>query len=131
MDPDRRPARSRHHQPSRLLIEGPNASGGATYGDDVLRFGAGIDVTDLRATRNGTDSVLHVNSSDRVTVYNWYFSANSTYKLERVEFSNGATLSGHSEIEALVKEFWGTSSSETLTATGNIDTLIGGRGTTP
>ena len=67
----------------------------------------------------------HVNGTDQVTVNSWF--SDSRYKLEQADFG-GSTSLDSAQLEALVTEFWGTSSSETFSASGNIHTLIGGKG---
>src|SRR6266568_3510473 len=105
---------------------------------DSLRLGAGILPGDIRATRSGTDLVLTINDpsnsnpdpavADRVTVQNWY--ANSLYRIEQLQFADGATL-GTSDIQLDTSGadlLSGTSADSMLFAGAGNDVLQGGAG---
>lgn len=95
---------------------------------DRLVFGEGISSSSLAGIRSGSDLVLKVaGSSDQVTLSDWYAHAAGVHKIEETVFADGAVL-GEAQLEALVTEFWGGAADETLTASGDIYTLVGNGG---
>ncbi|MFS2035559.1 calcium-binding protein [Polaromonas sp. CT11-55] len=74
---------------------GASALGG-TVGIDRIVFGAGITVGDVTISHVGSNLVLSINNPnnpaalDCITVENWN---NSLYRIEQVQFGDGATLS--------------------------------------
>jgi Ca2+-binding RTX toxin-like protein len=89
-------------------------------GTDLLRFGSGINPSDIQVVRSGNDLVFkHINGTDRVTVQNWYL--NGYYQLERLEFADGSAFS-LSDIQL------GTTSAETLTGTSSDTVMMGDAG---
>src|SRR5690606_19440063 len=73
-------------------------SGGYAH-TDVLRFGEGIQASDIQAQRSGSDLVLaHTNGTDKVIVKNVFTTAtssagiNSSYVIERLEFADGSSV---------------------------------------
>ncbi len=115
---------------------------------DVLRFGAGISSTDIRAVRLGHDLVLsHKNGTDELTVKQWFKPDVARLKqLELVEFADGTfwtgadltrgalEKSGTADADTLIgiAEYadilHGGPGADTLTAVGSGDTLHGGAG---
>jgi Ca2+-binding RTX toxin-like protein len=69
---------------------------GGVAGIDRIVFGSGIAVGDIAVSRVGANLVLNINNPgnpaavDRITVENW---DNSLYRIEQVQFANGAVLS--------------------------------------
>lgn len=67
--------------------------------NDVIKFGLGINSTDLLFTKNGDDLVVTFNgSTDKIVVKDWYYTQyqNPEYynpKIEKLEFSDGTSLS--------------------------------------
>ncbi|QHE97918.1 hypothetical protein LCG56_05525 [Pseudomonas cannabina pv. alisalensis] len=62
---------------------------------DTLRFGVGIQATDIAVSASGTDMVFsHVNGSDKITVKDWFAQDSGRCQLERVEFADGTNWTG-------------------------------------
>lgn len=79
---------------------------------DVLRFGAGIVAADIVGLKSGNNLVLKVRGTqDQVTFANHYAastgqgSAATDYKIDRVEFANGATWD-QAAIQAVVDRIY-------------------------
>jgi Ca2+-binding RTX toxin-like protein len=63
---------------------------------DVLRFGAGLSMTDVSIFREGNDAVFSVLSGyDKVIVKDWFSNASggTRFQVERVEFEGGGSWS--------------------------------------
>jgi hypothetical protein len=60
-------------------------------GTDTIRFGAGIDQTNLLLTLIGTDLEITFTNypEDKITVWNW---VHSNSRIEKIEFANGAIV---------------------------------------
>ena len=58
---------------------------------DVLRLGAGIDVSDVTATRNGTNLILSIaGTTDKITVSGYFVGdAAGGYQLDSIHFADG------------------------------------------
>ncbi|WP_256262445.1 calcium-binding protein [Pseudomonas gingeri] len=57
---------------------------------DVVKFGEGIQASDITATRVGTSLVLsHRNGQDQITINNWFYATGGRYQVERFEFADG------------------------------------------
>ncbi|NUT68961.1 calcium-binding protein, partial [Pseudomonas corrugata] len=87
-------------------------------GVDVLRFGTGIQVSDIMASRSGTSLVLrHINGQDQVTVTNWFTENTDRYQLERIEFADG-TVWTSSVLSAQLLQLMGGAGDDVLTGIG-------------
>ncbi|WP_165392183.1 calcium-binding protein [Pseudomonas tructae] len=114
---------------------------------DVLRFGEGIGADDISITRAGNHVVLsHRNGRDQITVQDWFTSADSRYRLERIEFADGTVWTSAMVSAPLLlmtgdasdnlisgpstgnQTLIGLAGNDTLTASGGADTLNGGTG---
>ena len=101
--------------------------------NDVLRFLAGIEVSDVRATRSSTSLLLTVQSTGEVITVSSFFSG-SRYEIDAVEFDDG-TVWDTNTLKALVliatddvDNITGYDSDDTIDALGGDDTLVGGDG---
>ncbi|MFH7043510.1 calcium-binding protein [Paucibacter sp. JuS9] len=96
---------------------------------DVLRFGAGINPSEVSVTRGGTggDLILTLtNGTDKVTIPGWYNG--SRYQIERFEFSDGTVWTA-ADLTARALVVSGTSGADTLNGlSGYVNTLDGGGG---
>ncbi len=93
-------------------------------GTDILRFGSGINPSEIVVERSGYDLAFkHVNGMDWVTVQDWYRYTFS--QLEQVEFGDGTVWSGANvHTQGLVKS--GTEGNDTLLGVDTYgDTLYG------
>ncbi|MFJ4371708.1 calcium-binding protein [Pseudomonas japonica] len=91
---------------------------------DVLRFGAGISTSDISVSRSGNHVILaHSNGQDQVTVQNWFTTSDDRYKLERIEFADGASWTS-----AQVASRASTAGNDTITGSSSNDRLQGGKG---
>ncbi|MBD8577931.1 hypothetical protein IFU04_27210, partial [Pseudomonas syringae] len=91
----------------------------STTNVDILRFGSGIQTTDITASLSNSDLVLsHGNGTDRITVQNWFREASGRYQLERIEFADG-TLWTSAELSAQATTYTGTEGNDVLNG-GNI-----------
>jgi Ca2+-binding RTX toxin-like protein len=114
---------------------GASVLGGAA-GMDRIVFGSGIAVGDVTVSRVGANLVLNINNPgnpaavDRITVENW---DNSLYRIEQVQFANGAVLSaaqlgqmatGATAGADTINMWSDTSSADGL---GGDDTIVAGR----
>jgi Ca2+-binding RTX toxin-like protein len=89
-------------------------------GTDILRFGSGINPSDIKFERSGINLVpKHINGIDQVAVQGW-FSANY-YTLERLEFTDG-TVFNLSDLQL------GTTANDTLNGTSSDSILMGDTG---
>jgi Ca2+-binding RTX toxin-like protein len=106
---------------------------------DVLKFGVGINPSDIKATRVIGNLVLkHVNGTDEVVIVSWFDTYNGIGygQLDRVEFSDGTqwtqtylndmfpTIEGTAGPDHLN----GSDSDDTLFGRDGNDTLAGGKG---
>ncbi|MEN6328442.1 MAG: calcium-binding protein [Syntrophomonas sp.] len=100
---------------------------------DKILMAAGIDPSNIRAARNGSNLELFINgTADKVTVRE-YFN-NDNYKVEKIEFANGTIW----DIAAIKKAvlintenddiLYGYETDDTLAGAGGNDTLWGGNG---
>ncbi|MBU9200208.1 hypothetical protein KTD31_02155 [Burkholderia multivorans] len=101
-------------------------------GTDVLRFGAGINPSDvsLRAANGGADLVIALaNGSDQVTVQNYFAngSGGHDYQIEQVQFADGTVWTAN-DMTTSVKGLTGTAGDDTLTGGNLADVLNGGAG---
>ena len=85
------------------------------FAKDVLKFGAGINPSDISVLRNGVNLELrHFNGADKVIVNNWFTSSDSRYhKLEWVEFAD-LTKWDYSQLNEMALSAKGTGASESL-----------------
>lgn len=99
-------------------------TGAAALGNDALKFGTGIAVTDITPTRLGLDMVFqHANGTDQVTVRNWF--ASSSNQIERIHFADN-TVWTNSQASTRALEVFGTSAADTLIGLSSYsDTLRG------
>ncbi len=56
---------------------------------DIIRFGEGIDVADIRMSREGRNLILHYSDTDSITLTHWY--TNPYVRIEKVEFADGSS----------------------------------------
>ncbi|MFQ7899393.1 calcium-binding protein, partial [Stutzerimonas degradans] len=115
------------------IYESVNSSASTSY-TDVLRFGAGINSSDMRTQRSGYDLVFaHINGTDKVILKNLFTdttSAASHYGssvLERVEFADGTVWTWAQMIADGIKQT-GTDGADSLVGWAGRDTLEGGAG---
>src|SRR5690606_1298067 len=108
-------------------------SGGYAH-TDVLRFGEGIQASDIQAQRSGSDLVLaHTNGTDKVIVKNLFTTAtssagiNSSYVIERLEFADGSSVTWEQITQQGLNQ-QGTAGDDTLLGHSGIDELHGGAG---
>ena len=105
---------------------------------DTLRFGAGITVSDILFSRNGSNLVLGIKgTSDQVTIQGWGYGNN--WRIERVEFADGVVWDA-AQLQTMVPSdpLVGTEGDDELRSWDNAndildggagnDTLIGGSG---
>jgi len=99
----------------------------ARTGDNVLRLGAGISVTDLRLHNTMSSLMLYVGSNLADSIYFSGFNALSSDRppIDRVEFADGTTLS-YAQLIAL--GFDGGSAADYMYGTHGGDRINGGAG---
>ncbi|MCU7904910.1 MAG: hypothetical protein KZQ76_03480, partial [Candidatus Thiodiazotropha sp. (ex Epidulcina cf. delphinae)] len=109
-----------------------NSDNGADR-NDVLRFLAGVDPSDVRATRSSTSLLLTIQSTGEVITVSSFFSG-SRYELNTVEFADG-TVWDTDAIKTLVlgatdgaDNITGYASDDTIDALGGNDYLDGADG---
>ena len=89
---------------------------------DKLQFGAGITADAIQLGRNGSDLILSVNASDKVTLQNYFYS--SSYRIETITFADGTTWDYATVADKLV--YNGTANADTLTGTSDVTNRING-----
>jgi len=96
---------------------------GAT-GGDVIKLGEGILAADISFAKLGSSLLIkHTNGVDEIQINNWYISSN--YQLARLEFSDGAILTG-SQIDILGRQTTlGTNGNDFLVGSALNETLYG------
>ncbi len=96
---------------------------------DVLSFGAGIAATDVTPLRVGEDLVFKLaNSTDQVTVKNWFTSNQNLYQIEQIRFANGSSWT-NAQVSERALEVSGTAGNDILTGVNAFaDVLHGGAG---
>ncbi|MGC0153739.1 beta strand repeat-containing protein [Chromobacterium vaccinii] len=116
-----------HDAPGQWL-SGMNASA-----NSVLKFGAGIAQTDLRAEASGTDLILHYSAKDSVTLGGWFNAA--LYPVQTVQFADGSSVklpdwlnSTTIQIDPVNGVFSGKGANELMKSDGQNDTMTGGAG---
>ncbi len=95
--------------------------------NDEIRFGSGINVSDISVTRVGQNLVLnHIIGQDQITINNWFDGTQN--KIEQIKFNDGTIW----EREAVTSQFTsvsGTDGDDTLLGGSGIDDIIdGGKG---
>ncbi|NOQ79063.1 MAG: hypothetical protein GQ546_06645, partial [Gammaproteobacteria bacterium] len=98
-----------------------------TERNDVLRFQAGVDVSDIVATRSSTNLLLTLQSTSEVITVNNYFNGDAAggYALNAIEFSDG-TVWDIDTVKTLVQQ--GSDGDDKLYGYVDNDTLSGGEG---
>ena len=67
-------------------------------GIDTITFGPGITKDDLTVTRRDYDLIVSLNSTDSITLQNWY--CGNEYKIDTLEFNDGTSMT-RAEIESM------------------------------
>lgn len=108
-------------------IQEVEVSGQAAGQVDILRFGPGINPTDVAARRDGADLILQIGSgSDKVTIKKWFTAAGSTAnQVERIEFADGTVWSAAS-LTSSALDMQGTPGNDTLNGAGSYGNNISG-----
>jgi Ca2+-binding RTX toxin-like protein len=86
---------------------------------DTIRFGIGINPTDITLTRDRHNLYLSYGTTDKITVEN---RGSANHQIEKVEFANGITWD---ETKLLTAPFMGTVNNDSLYGTEGNDTLYG------
>ncbi|MFM6053822.1 MAG: calcium-binding protein, partial [Sphaerospermopsis kisseleviana] len=103
----------------------------ASGNTDTIRFGTGINPTDITLTRDQDNLYLSYATTDKITVKNW---GSASYQIEKVEFANGITWD---KAKLLTATFmgtvnddynYGTEGNETFYGLAGNDILFGGSG---
>ena len=101
----------------------PNA---ADYQDEI-RFGPGVQASDIELQRAGNDMVFaHVNGTDSITVKNW-FSNGKLGWIEKIRFHDGTVWEASSFQQRLIVTK-GTVGNDTLSGWSGRDEIRGGAG---
>jgi Ca2+-binding RTX toxin-like protein len=87
-----------------------------TTGTDAVQFGSGINPADVAVTRDLYHLYLNYGTDDRITLWNWFHSANTNSRIEQVTFTDGTAWDA-AALNAMIP-----------TATEGNDTLFGGNG---
>jgi Ca2+-binding RTX toxin-like protein len=99
--------------------------------DDTLQFGAGIVAATVSLSRSGNDLVFAVNTSDQVTMKDWYLSGIGSgygYRfLEKVQFADG-TIWTTDTIRAMAIPASGTAGADSILGWDGKDVIDGGAG---
>ena len=69
------------------IIDSDTTSGN----NDTLQFGAGITANGVQLDRNGSDLILSVNASDKVTLQNYFYANSPSLRIETIAFADGTT----------------------------------------
>ncbi|WP_310599361.1 calcium-binding protein, partial [Desulfobulbus sp.] len=99
----------------------------SSNGLDTLRFGEGIDLSDLRLEQSGSsDLVVKINDAGgQITLKSWFSSA--SYRIGTFAFADSAELTWQELLEAL--PVYGTSANDSLSGSDNVaDHLVGQAG---
>ncbi|MDO9317567.1 MAG: calcium-binding protein [Gammaproteobacteria bacterium] len=98
---------------------------------DKIVFGAGISISNLLFSNNGTDILIDITdpsnleATDRITVEQAF--VDSSYMIETYQFADGSSLTGAAAKQlALIK--YGTSGDDVMTGTSQGDTYFGLQG---
>ena len=96
------------------------------YGDNTLRFGAGVAPENVRVTSDGKDLFLTIGEGgERITVSDWFADGRS---LSSVRFSDGTVWSAK-EVESRVdRRILGTNGDDVLNGLPWDDIIVGGKG---
>jgi Ca2+-binding RTX toxin-like protein len=95
------------------------------FGDNTLRFGAGIAPEDIEVTRNGNDLVIGI-GEEKITLSSWFF--NHQRGLSKVKFEDGTEWNVEDLESSLDKNIVGTDGDDILEGYDWDDVIIGGRG---
>jgi Ca2+-binding RTX toxin-like protein len=91
------------------------------YPKDAVRFGEGITLDDLEASKSGVNLVIHIKgTTDTLKIMNYFSYSNdlvNPYKIGRYEFADGTVLD--------LKQFEGAMLHFTTHGTDNNDTIMG------
>jgi Ca2+-binding RTX toxin-like protein len=91
--------------------------------DDSLIFGPGITIADITANFSGSNLVIHVGTSDTITVNRWLESGR--YHVDHFKFADGARLT-NGDMTRMALTQVGTAGNDTLNGIdGYTDTLVG------
>ncbi len=84
----------------------------ADQGFDTLQFGAGIDTSTLKFSRNGNDLIVSYSQADAVTLVGWFAAA--SYGIEQIRFVDGSVVA----VETLLDShgIHGTANGESFSA---------------
>jgi Ca2+-binding RTX toxin-like protein len=89
---------------------------------DKLQFGAGITPGSTQMNRVGSDLVLSINETDKVTLQNYFSSA--SYRIETIAFADGTTWDLPSVMSQLI--YTGTSGNDYLSGLAGYANRING-----
>jgi len=96
-----------------------------TQGNNTLRFGTGIQPSNITFTRNGMDMVLGIaGTTDQITIQNWGNDTNA--RLRRVEFADGTVWDAAYLQAQIPPEIIGTAGDDTQNAWFDQNTLMQG-----
>ncbi|MFM6344109.1 MAG: calcium-binding protein, partial [Dolichospermum sp.] len=88
---------------------------------DIIRFGVGINPTDITLNRDANNLYITLNgTTDKITVLNWFYSTAS--RVEKIEFANGTSW----DVNKLASTVYiGTANADTLSGSNQNETFYG------
>ncbi len=89
---------------------------------DTIRFGTGINPTDVTLTRDQYHLYLSYGATDKITVVQHYWRGGANNQIKKVEFANGTTWD---QAKLLTAPFMGTVNNDSFSGTDGNDTFYG------
>jgi Ca2+-binding RTX toxin-like protein len=102
------------------IYESDDGSGAS----DIIRFAEGILPTEVELSRNGWDLFLKISGSDDMITVSSFFS-DSSYRVERVEFTDGTVWDNAVLASA---QYLGTDEADTIIGTDAAERFVAGGG---
>lgn len=100
-------------------------SAGANF--DRIKFGEGIDETDIEINRSGGDILLSINGThDEVAIWGWAYGRE--YRIEEIDFADGKTWDAAALAEKIAKPIVGSDGYDYLSAWSGLNETLVGRG---
>lgn len=96
-----------------------------SYNDNILEIGEGIDPEKVILSRNARDLYLALETGERITVKDWFYSAKN--QLAEIRFADG-TVWTKTQVAGMGMHIAGTDGNDTLNGFTTNDVFEGGKG---